>query len=384
MAVAVFSCGTETAGVVESVEPLSGPEVAAGEAEQALAVSAMFPLRTGNSWTLSGQQAMSVKVGRGSGSAFIVEGLSTSPVWMAFSGSRLMVWNGELKQWQTFINFGGSTETQFSLGGVCERFRSKLEAERVTVKTAAGTFTNARRYSVTLNPPPQVRCAAPVLGDLTFVENVGLVEVNSPKLGVVSLEKALVNGKAIPQNASLRASLTIKSSKYQIDPGGNVNMSVTFAVRNETDRAVTLPFSSSQQFELQIVDASGETLYTWSADKSFLAALSNLTLKPGQSEVVNETFNVQFAKAGTFTVNAWMPTMRGEQPRASASVEFVAPSCFIGGCSGQVCSDRQGVISTCEWRPEYACYQSATCERQADGQCGWTQTTALLQCLKNP
>lgn len=57
--------------------------------------------------------------------------------------------------------------------------------------------------------------------------------------------------------------------------------------------------------------------------------------------------------------------------------------CFVGGCSGQICSDREGVISTCEWREEYACYQSAACERQADGQCGWTQTPELNACLGN-
>jgi hypothetical protein len=55
--------------------------------------------------------------------------------------------------------------------------------------------------------------------------------------------------------------------------------------------------------------------------------------------------------------------------------------CFVGGCSGQVCSDQEGVISTCEWREEYACYRDATCERQSDGQCGWTETPELLTCL---
>ena len=58
--------------------------------------------------------------------------------------------------------------------------------------------------------------------------------------------------------------------------------------------------------------------------------------------------------------------------------------CYVGGCSGQVCSDQEGVISTCEWRPEYACYSSASCEVQADGNCGWTQTAELQACLANP
>jgi eight-cysteine-cluster-containing protein len=60
---------------------------------------------------------------------------------------------------------------------------------------------------------------------------------------------------------------------------------------------------------------------------------------------------------------------------------LVDQTCYVGGCSGQVCSDQDGVITTCEWREEYACYQSATCERQPDGQCGWTPTAELEACL---
>lgn len=63
--------------------------------------------------------------------------------------------------------------------------------------------------------------------------------------------------------------------------------------------------------------------------------------------------------------------------------EPAAQECFRGGCSGQICSDQPGVISTCEFRPEYACFKTATCEKQADGHCGWTQTPELQACLMN-
>ncbi len=56
------------------------------------------------------------------------------------------------------------------------------------------------------------------------------------------------------------------------------------------------------------------------------------------------------------------------------------PACVASGCSGQVCAD-QSVITTCEFRPVYACYQTATCARQGDGNCGWTQTPALTACV---
>lgn len=57
--------------------------------------------------------------------------------------------------------------------------------------------------------------------------------------------------------------------------------------------------------------------------------------------------------------------------------------CYIGGCSSQVCSDEEGVSSTCEFREEYACYRTAKCERQATGQCGWTETSELSMCLNS-
>ena len=54
--------------------------------------------------------------------------------------------------------------------------------------------------------------------------------------------------------------------------------------------------------------------------------------------------------------------------------------CIKTGCSSQVCSDHN-VITTCEFRPEYACYQKAACERQKDGNCGFTKTPELTACL---
>jgi hypothetical protein len=59
-------------------------------------------------------------------------------------------------------------------------------------------------------------------------------------------------------------------------------------------------------------------------------------------------------------------------------------TCHVGGCSGQVCSDRDDIVTTCEWRDEYACYDTAACELQSDGNCGWTVTDELTACLDNP
>ena len=61
----------------------------------------------------------------------------------------------------------------------------------------------------------------------------------------------------------------------------------------------------------------------------------------------------------------------------------VSGGCFVGGCSGQICSDKEDVISTCEYREEYACYRTAKCARQTNGKCAWTQTSALSLCINS-
>jgi hypothetical protein len=60
-----------------------------------------------------------------------------------------------------------------------------------------------------------------------------------------------------------------------------------------------------------------------------------------------------------------------------------AGQCEVGGCSGELCYDPNvdPGISICIWRPEYACYKQATCERQNNGSCGWTMTAELQSCL---
>ena len=67
--------------------------------------------------------------------------------------------------------------------------------------------------------------------------------------------------------------------------------------------------------------------------------------------------------------------------RASGSGGVSQKPCMKTGCSRQVCSDEE-VITTCEFKTEYECYKRAACERQKNGECGFTQTPELTACLK--
>ena len=65
---------------------------------------------------------------------------------------------------------------------------------------------------------------------------------------------------------------------------------------------------------------------------------------------------------------------------------YVDADCQIGGCSGEICGEAGGepIASNCIYKPSFACYGSARCEKQADGLCDWTMTAELSACLMDP
>jgi hypothetical protein len=70
----------------------------------------------------------------------------------------------------------------------------------------------------------------------------------------------------------------------------------------------------------------------------------------------------------------------GEVACTDAACAPAPGTCIKTGCSGEICS-ATSVASSCVFNATYACYATATCAVQADGQCGFTSTPALEQCL---
>jgi hypothetical protein len=68
--------------------------------------------------------------------------------------------------------------------------------------------------------------------------------------------------------------------------------------------------------------------------------------------------------------------------RANAcAYECRTRDCVVTGCSDQVCSDRP-IGTTCERRPEHACFRAAECGTYGpNGSCAWRATPELAECL---
>jgi hypothetical protein len=119
----------------------------------------------------------------------------------------------------------------------------------------------------------------------------------------------------------------------------------------------------------------------WQGELSSVINVSGGKIKtPAELILGTENHATQTLDGYTFTL------MSAKEKSITFVVTYQPPvitsgGCFVGGCSGQLCTDQQDVMSTCEYKEEYACYKSARCERQNTGKCGWTATPALQACL---
>jgi eight-cysteine-cluster-containing protein len=96
------------------------------------------------------------------------------------------------------------------------------------------------------------------------------------------------------------------------------------------------------------------------------------------------TFDKPDTKSGTLVLEKSNPSGLPENKDSlEIFVKFTAPTisdCISTGCSGQLCAE-EDIITTCEFLPQYACFEQAVCERQVSGSCGWTETTEFKECL---
>ena len=57
-------------------------------------------------------------------------------------------------------------------------------------------------------------------------------------------------------------------------------------------------------------------------------------------------------------------------------------ACYVSGCSSQVCSPEENVMTTCEWLEEYACLQHTQCGNYgSNGSCEWEQNQTYATCM---
>jgi hypothetical protein len=237
------------------------------------------------------------------------------------------------------------------------------------------------------------RCASPMCGgyfvrrvnmlttqcaDGRYMEQCYVAEIVWNGQAEVDAGKALLRGNVSAKTYARFGNLgAFRVTESWQAVGDNQPTGTFYRVRDRGLRCITYPCPTHHEaklnstFSLNIagVDLSGASLGTNNAPV-VQAAMTG----PDAAIITGNNAPVTGPGGRLLELKATQVYLRNRK-----SVSTMKP-CIKTGCSGIVCSDHD-VITTCEWRPEYACYQKATCERQPDGNCGFTKTRALTSCL---
>ena len=143
----------------------------------------------------------------------------------------------------------------------------------------------------------------------------------------------------------------------------------------EGDFPVRLLDSRGNEVALGVVSASDE----WTTDNfvSFRATLefdAPILFKSG-------TLILEKANPSALVQNDAQLEIPINFQSKSALKKREKDKCVITGCSSQICSGSE-VITSCQYFKEYACYKSAICKEQDNGECGWEVTKELAVCLE--
>lgn len=91
-----------------------------------------------------------------------------------------------------------------------------------------------------------------------------------------------------------------------------------YTVNNQTDESMTFNFTSGQRYDFTISNEDGDELYRESSVSSYIQALGEETLEPGDKlEYEFEIPPMEF-ESGVYTITAWLTPQEGQKYEAEA------------------------------------------------------------------
>jgi hypothetical protein len=289
-----------------------------------------------------------------------------------------------------FIGCADQNEPDELAGETGDVVDDGADAKADASNTAVSTF-----YTIT--PDLLRRCRSPICGgkfvkrvnrtttichngsvsDTCYVPELDYSRSGLSEAQLASLDKPiLVRGRFANKNYGMDGNLgTFVVSEVWLGQSDSKPTGTFVRIKDSGARCIAAPCENKIERSLNGTRQANIAEIGWES--------ANLTDEATQASIESSFREGVIVAGSRFTVSQGGRTGKGRS--ATAVYRKVIPgadaACFIGGCSAQVCSENPGVITTCEARPEYACYHTASCARQTNGSCGWTMTPALEACL---
>lgn len=115
-----------------------------------------------------------------------------------------------------------------------------------------------------------------------------------PKAGTTRAEAVTVVSRLMMLLDRDQSSVAVTAAA-QLDGDGALTMSLT--ISNHTDQTVVIRHTSGQKYDFSLFDAQGNTLYTWSSDKMFMALMGETEIGPGEELVFSDTLSSEAYEA---------------------------------------------------------------------------------------
>jgi len=80
---------------------------------------------------------------------------------------------------------------------------------------------------------------------------------------------------------------------------------LTLHITNVTGGPIALEFSSGQRYDFEVSQPDGRSVWRWSADRSFMAALGEEVLQPGESRQYSAAWHAT-ARNAEYVATGWL------------------------------------------------------------------------------
>ena len=235
--------------------------------------------------------------------------------------------------------------------------------------------------------PDMRRCASPMCGGY-FVKRVNQ-SVTKCANGRAMSECYVVsidwNGSAEVESkrALVRGTLTVggdRKGKYGV-------LKVTEAWQAVNSAEPNGEYFRVRDMNIRCIAAPCESHRGWRLNTNFERVIAGVNLP--SEEQTEKLSRAMKSEQGVLVTGSLAdvsgPARRSKTLNASrvylrANTSLALKPCIKTGCSNEICAE-ESVMSTCDYKPEYECYKKAKCERQPDGNCGFTKSPEVKSCL---
>ncbi|MDF2987480.1 MAG: putative S-layer protein [Eubacterium sp.] len=163
---------------------------------------------------------------------------------------------------------------------VMQAYKYKMGDNYPMIKIAAATFKDADKIK------PEYS------GDIARAQHYKLIggsgkNMFHPKKAATRAETTVVIDKLVKllEQQNVQVSITPEANAKS----DSIKMKIT--IKNESKKDVVINHSSGQKFDFDLLDANKNIIYCWSADKSFITALTTTTIEAGKTLEFSDTLS---------------------------------------------------------------------------------------------